>query len=362
MVSLRRATVLGTTVLLAACSGAQEGLFRISGDEYSVNPKSLSSLTTYLSASSTDQITVASPSVTEWASEQGDSFTPESGKEPDWTTDSLDKWLTFAAGDNLSATGRLPEHLSKNFTFALVGVFDQAGLRLRLGSDDETEAMLISIPAAGQLKAEHSSSSGNKRTRTWTGLPTDDQPHALAIVFGEATKDMELYVDGFRNTTYSSSGSGSASSFQTVARDFKLSNEATGSETFRLGELLVFNEKLGPQTVYGISRYLARARNIVILGITNKEIRNNTTPLVEPESVDASYIFAAVLTPKCVSCHQTGGYSPVFENETLLRSAVDALGALIVNPGNSASSALYTSVENNSCPSEEALSARLKNS
>lgn len=343
-----RSAVFAATILfvqLLGCTGAQETFFEIKGSSIAaIDPSSLSSMTSKLDARVASTVTQTSNIVSEWASQEGDSFSAAPGKEPVLA----DKYMRFDSGDMLTATGRNPAHLSKNFTFLFVGIFDHAGFKFRLGSDDLTEAMTITKSGPQELTLEHSTSSGNKRSRIWSSLPSDGLPHVIAVTFGEATKDLELYVDGFRKATYASAGAGSAGSFQMIARDFVLTN--TGSQEFQLGEFYVFNSKLGPRDIYAVTRSVATSWKISIASSVTKEIRENLLPAIEPESVDANYIFSAILTAKCVTCHQTGGNSPFFANESELRAARTVGNALILVPGNSAMSPLFTSVDNNSMP------------
>jgi hypothetical protein len=103
--------------------------------------------------------------------------------------------------------------------------------------------------------------------------------------------------------------------------------------------------------VYAVSRFLGEKWSANISLTLNSEIASNLVPAVEPDTTDSTYVYAAVLTPKCVSCHQPGGSAlPAFATIAALRTARDSGGNLLVIPNDGTNSPLYISVFNNSMP------------
>jgi hypothetical protein len=337
-------------LFLSGCTGSADSVYEITPTKSpAVAAISIDSLASYVNNWDVRNFLyfdLSSGLVDSWASTQTDSLISSGGNRPLLSYAADKPWVFMDNANDLTGTPRLPEHLSQNFTFFLVAKISD-GFQFRFGTSSTNESFILDYnnPA---WRLRHSSTSGNYRDRNYNVLLTD-APHVITLSMGAASKDLELYIDGFRQSYDSTLGSGSAVDYQIVARDLVISNSTTNIS--QIGQLVIYNEKLSPQKIYALSSTLGSSWNIAISESVTKEIKKDIVPEIEPELVDETYIFSAILTSKCITCHRAGGSSTIhFETPSELNSATNLSGTQLVIPGDSLASPLYQSVANNSMP------------
>jgi uncharacterized membrane protein len=111
----------------------------------------------------------------------------------------------------------------------------------------------------------------------------------------------------------------------------------------------IVGSKILPYQMFQASKYLSRVYGIYVSDSVTKEIRNNTTPAVEPETINYSFLASTILTSKCAGCHQPGGNSPYLNSYANLMAAVSS-GDPVVTPGDIVNSRLYQTVLDNGMP------------
>jgi hypothetical protein len=337
-------------LFVSGCTGSADSTYEITPEKApAVEAIAIDSLSSYVNNWDVRNFLyfdLSSGLVDSWTSTQTDALTSSGVSRPLLSYSSDRPWVVMANANDLTGTPRLPEHLSQNFTFFLVAKIND-GFNFRFGTSSTNEAFTLDYNSPS-WRLRHSSTTGNYRDRNYD-VTLSDAPHVITLSMGAASKDLELYIDGFRQSYDSTLGSGSAVDFQTVARDLVISN--TTANLSQIGQLLIYNEKLTPQKIYALSSTLGTSWGISISEAVTKEIKKDIVPDIEPELVDETYIFSAILTSKCITCHRAGGSSTIhFETPSELNSATNLSGTPLIIAGDSLASPLYQSVANNSMP------------
>lgn len=124
----------------------------------------------------------------------------------------------------------------------------------------------------------------------------------------------------------------------------------TSHATFKVKHFSIIGAKVLPYQMYQTSKYFGKIYEITVSDSVTKEIRNNTSPVVEPESIDYTFLASAVFTNKCAGCHQPGGNRPYLNTYANIMAAVNDNSKPVVTAGDIANSRLYQVVLDNRMP------------
>lgn len=258
--------------------------------------------------------------------------------------------LSFTAGQTQAvyASGVLPIELYDKFTFLSVMQLTSGTGQIFIYDTNDTND-LASVSVSGtNLVLQHQSSSGNYRTRIYSITNYLNQWHVFGFAFGSEGKDIQLYIDGYRQTSYTSSSVGGIGSFSAVQRHLTIGG--TSHSTFKLKHFSIIGAKILPYQMFQVAKYFGKLYGIYISDSVTKEIRNNTSPAIEPETVNYSFLASTILTNKCAGCHQPGGTSPFLNSYANIMAAFNYIGEPVVTPGDLVNSRLYQTVMDNGMP------------
>lgn len=258
--------------------------------------------------------------------------------------------LSFVEGQNqaLYASGVLPGELFEQFSFfSVIRLVSASGQIMIYDTNDTNDLAAVSVSGT-QLILKHQTSDGNYRARLYDVSPYVDQWHVYAFAFGNEGKDINLYIDGYRQTDYSSISVGSSGALTKVQRHLTIGG--TSHATFKMKHFSIVGEKIDPYQMFQVGKYLGQYYGIAVSDSVTKEIRNDLSPAIEPENIDYTFLASAILKNKCAGCHQPGEKSPYLNTYANLMAAVNDSGDPVVTPGDIANSRLYQTVLANEMP------------
>lgn len=265
---------------------------------------------------------------------------------PTVLSDSLS--FTKGASQAIYASGVLPKELYEEFSFfSVMQVTSATGQIFIYDTNDTNDLAEVSVSGT-LLTLKHQTSVGNHRMRLYDISTYLNQWHVYAFAFGTAGKEMELYVDGYRLSDYSSISVGGIGDFSTVQRHLTIGG--TSHSSFKLKHFSVVGEKVSPYQMFQVGKYLGQSYGIAISDSVSKEIRNDLAPAVEPENIDYAFLASAILKNKCAGCHQPGERSPYLNTYANLMAGVNDNGDPVVTPGDIVNSRLYQTVLTDEMP------------
>jgi len=265
----------------------------------------------------------------------------------------------------MEAQGVLPAHFINQFTIHLqIKINSNAiGQILNYGSDLSSDLMTVSVSGTTTkyLHVRHQSTAGNYYERIYNIQSYMDQLSVLTIVAGSTSKDLETYMNGFRLTDYTAQSSGTAAEYSSVLRHLYIGG--TQSADFNLSAIVFHNTKLSPQTVYKTAKYQLQSMNIFNTDTLTLEIVNDSTPAIEPDAINYTYVSNLILANQCVSCHRSGsGSQPYLDSYSNILTGTNLRGEPTVVANDLAASRIYQTVLSNSMPQSGApLNASQKN-
>lgn len=271
--------------------------------------------------------------------------------------------LSFTAGQNQAvyASGILPKELYDKFSFfTVMQIASGTGQVFIYDTNDTNDLAAVSVSGT-QLVLKHQSSAGNYRSRAYNISQFLNQWAVYAFAFGSEGKDIQLYINGYRLTEYTSQSVGGIGAFSAVQRHITIGGPSHA--TFRIKHFSLVGSQILPYQMFQASKFLSKTYGIYVSDSVTKEIRNNTAPPVEPETINYTFLASTILTSKCVGCHSpAGGYLPYLNSYTNLMAAMSGSDR-VVTPGDIANSRLYQTVMDNGMPAGGAgpLSATEKN-
>lgn len=266
------------------------------------------------------------------------------------TIDASTSSLSFVTGENqaLYASGVLPNELFEEFTFfSVLRLVSASGQIMIYDTNDTNDLAAISVSGT-QLILKHQTSDGNYRARSYDVSSYINQWHVYAFSFGTEGKDINLYIDGYRQSDYTSISVGSSGALSKVQRHLTIGG--TSHATFKLKHFSVVGVKIDPYQQFQIGKYLGKYYGITVSDSVTKEIRNDLAPAIEPENIDYAFLSSAILKNKCAGCHQPGEKSPYLNSYANLMAAVNDDGDPVVTAGDIANSRLYQTVLTNEMP------------
>jgi hypothetical protein len=350
--------VLGVAALLASgliagCGGGKTSIFTLSSvfsEVPAIAPESVSGLMLKMDATNTDSITQSAGVISAWRSLESSAAafsSPSVPARPTLVSDGGYKYITFTGTQLMAADPVYPDHLGTQFSFVFAAKNLSPGVLFNFGTDSSTQAFDITVISTG-LRLRHYLSSVAYRERSYVVdlAKTATAPIILGAVFGADGKDMELYINGFRQTVYTSAIIGSMSASPMVSRSF-----SSGLGAFSLGAIWGYKIKLTPRVVYALSREMASIWGAEVSASVTSEILNDTTPAIEPEVLNFAYVQSLVLQPKCYSCHSgTGGSSLRFNSYALLLSTLNASSQSLLVPSQPMNSRIYLAPNGGTMP------------
>ena len=211
---------------------------------------------------------------------------------------------------------------------------------------------------SNKLYLSHITDATHYHTRIYDVSSLLNQNIVVGIVAGTSPADLELYINGFRRTDYTTvktAPTDPASDLPAVLRNLNIGGLT--SANFYLGQLIGFASKLNPKTMYQISKYVCQNWDISMNQNLTSEIRTGTSPMVEPPNLIYSFVAGLILTPKCAGCHSaSGGQTPYLDTYANVMAGMGN-GDKAVNTTTPLTSRIYVRTKAGSMPTSSPLSS-----
>lgn len=342
-------------IILSSCNASNISLFSSTkpGDFSALTISDLSSLSNYYNISEQIQLVsgIGVSSISDSYNRSNNLSVKSTYNFPtvNFSEDIYSLSFTQGASQAVVASGVLPEELYQQMTIFSVLSISSSGTILSYGSDETNELLEVSVSGTS-LVLNHQTSTDNYRKRIYDISSFFNKKTIYTFSFGADGKDIELYINGFRITQYSSINNGGISSYSRLQRNLTVGGVSHG--TFKIYDLSLIGDKFGPQKIYQVSKYFSKKWNISISTSLTKEIRLDSIPSIEPEIINYSFIAGAILTPKCTGCHRDGGTLPYLDSYTNVLTGSTVDGPVVVL-GSASTSRLYirTAATTNYMPS-----------